>query len=93
MDHTTPADAPIGVLSAMARGQSGAFAEAIERAILHGAPATPSEATATAQALRNELSRALEAAMEELSTTDHELLHRLSACAAGVRGIEAWLTR
>lgn len=93
MDQINDADAPISVLSAMARRQHGEFAEAIERAILYAAPASLSDIAATATALRNELSRALETAMEELSATDHELLHRLSACAAGVRGIEAWLAR
>lgn len=93
MNQNATATSPITALVALTHGERGEFAAAIDRAILHGEPISLADVSGVVTALRNELSRALEVAMNELSTTDHELLHRLSACSTGVRGLEGWLSR
>ncbi|WP_372395265.1 hypothetical protein ABMY26_06555 (plasmid) [Azospirillum sp. HJ39] len=83
--------AAIATLSAAAIGQSDAVRSALDQVTLRSAPHSQQDAAAVVGALRNELSRAYEEALNSLSITDHDLLHRLSACADGIGGIEAWL--
>lgn len=81
----------IATLTAAVAGQPDAVRSALDQVTLRCAPHSKREAAAVAGALRNELSRVYEEALGSLSVTDHDLLHRLSACADGISGIEAWL--
>ncbi|PWC98041.1 hypothetical protein [Azospirillum sp. TSO5] len=83
--------ATIATLTAAATGQSEAVRSALDQVTLRCAPHSQQEAAAMAGALRSELSRVYEEALGSLSVTDHDLLHRLSACTDGISGIEAWL--